>query len=313
MDDQRPEDNNMIAIWGLGSAGSRYKNIANDLGYTTKILKRQDNGDSFDFDDLDLSEIEAAIICTPTVFHKEQSIKFLENNIPVLCEKPIAHTYQDGREIIDVAIKHGTNFMVGYNQRYFAAYKKFQEAQWGKPIYAESKWSELVSGWHPHEDYRESYAVRPDLGGGVPLTLSHDFDWWTGLFGDLTVLSVHYSTGALDVDIPTSYDIVLDNHDSSLQVNMHLDYEGSPTERYYKVEYEKGTLYYNPIDSLCEFTHKDSTIEEVMVPSFSNERSSSFVNTFIKFMNENDRIGNKTDWELGLTALEIADTVENWK
>ena len=50
-----------------------------------------------------------------------------------------------------------------------------------------------------------------------------------------------------------------------------------------------------------------------MVPSFSNERSSSFVNTFIKFMNENDRIGNKTDWELGLTALEIADTVENWK
>ena len=32
--------------------------------------------------------------------------------------------------------------MVGYNQRYFAAYKKFQEAQWGKPIYAESKWSE---------------------------------------------------------------------------------------------------------------------------------------------------------------------------
>ena len=71
----------MIAIWGLGSAGGRYKNIANDLGYTTKILKRQDNGDSFDFDELDLSEIEAAIICTPTVFHKEQSIKFLEKEL----------------------------------------------------------------------------------------------------------------------------------------------------------------------------------------------------------------------------------------
>ena len=65
----------MIAIWGLGSAGGRYKNIANDLGYTTKILKRQDNGDSFNFDDLDLSEIEAAIICTPTVFHKETVYK----------------------------------------------------------------------------------------------------------------------------------------------------------------------------------------------------------------------------------------------
>ena len=160
----------MIVIWGLGSAGGRYKKIANDFGYTTKVLSRQPNGESFDFNELDSTDIEAAIICTPTAFHKEQSIQFLENNIPVLCEKPIAHTYQDGREIIDIATKYDTKFMVGYNQRYFIAYKKFQESQWGKPIYAESRWSELVSGWHPHEDYRDSYAVRPDLGGGVPLT-----------------------------------------------------------------------------------------------------------------------------------------------
>ena len=303
----------MIVIWGLGSAGGRYKKIANDFGYTTKVLSRQPNGESFDFNELDLTDIEAAIICTPTVFHKEQSIQFLENNIPVLCEKPIAHTYQDGREIIDIATKYDTKFMVGYNQRYFLAYKKFQEPQWGKPIYAESRWSELVSGWHPHEDYRDSYAVRPDLGGGVPLTLSHDFDWWTGLFGDLTVLSVHHSTGALDVDIPTSYDIVLDNHDSSIQVNMHLDYEGSPPIRYYKVEYEQGVLLYNPIDSICNFTYNDGRQEEILLPSFSKERNNSFVNTFIKFMHEKNTPTDMTDWELGLTALEIADTVENWK
>ena len=303
----------MIAIWGLGSSGSRYKNIANDLGYSTKILKRKDNGDSFDFDEIDLSEIEAAIICTPTSFHKEQSIKFLENKIPVLCEKPIAHTYQDGREIIKVATENNTKFMVGYNQRYYASYKKFQEARWGKPIYAESVWSELVSGWHPHEDYRESYAVRPDLGGGVPLTLSHDFDWWTGLFGDLNVLSVHHSTGTLDVDIPTSYDIVLDNQDSSVQVRMHLDYEGMPPKRYYKVEYEKGELFYDPLKAECKFIDKTGKEENILIPAFDHERRSSFVNTFIKFIHEEKTPNELSDWELGLTALEIADTVENWK
>lgn len=313
MDDQGVKNNNMIAIWGLGSSGSRYKNIANDLGYTTKILKRKENGDSFDFDELDLTEIEAAIICTPTSFHKEQSIKFLENKIPVLCEKPIAHTYQDGREIIKVATDNNTKFMVGYNQRYYTSYKKFQEARWGKPIYAESIWSELVSGWHPHEDYRESYAVRPDLGGGVPLTLSHDFDWWTGLFGDLNVLSVHHSTGALDVDIPTSYDIVLDNHDSSVQVRMHLDYEGMPPKRYYKVEYEEGELFYNPLNAECKFIDKTGKEENILIPAFDYERRSSFVNTFIKFMQEDKTPNALSDWELGLTALEIADTVENWK
>ena len=203
--------------------------------------------------------------------------------------------------------------MVGYNQRYYTSYKKFQEARWGKPIYAESIWSELVSGWHPHEDYRESYAVRPDLGGGVPLTLSHDFDWWTGLFGDLNVLSVHHSTGALDVDIPTSYDIVLDNYDSSVQVRMHLDYEGMPPKRYYKVEYEEGELFYNPLDAECKFIDKTGKEENILIPAFDYERRSSFVNTFIKFMQEDKTPNALSDWELGLTALEIADTVENWK
>ena len=303
----------MIAIWGSGSAGSRYKKIASNLGYTTKVLKRQHNGDCYDFDALDLSEVEAAIICTPTIFHKEQSIKFLENNIPVLCEKPIAHTYQDGREIIDVATKHNTKFMVGYNQRHYIAYKKFQEPQWGKPIYAESNWSELVSGWHPHEDYRESYAVRPDLGGGVPLTLSHDFDWWTGLFGDLNVLSVHHTTGELDVEIPTSYDMVLENQDKTVMINMHLDYEGYPTKRYYKVEYENGTLIYEPIEGRCDFDHKDGTQTHIMMLPFSRERDLSFVNTFVKFMEHEGSPDQLSDWEVGLTALDIADTIENWK
>ena len=38
-----------------------------------------------------------------------------------------------------------------------------------------------------------------------------------------------------------------------------------------------------------------------------------FVNTFIKFIHEEKTINELRDWELGLTALEIADTVENWK
>ena len=308
MDDQGEEDYHMIAIWGTGSAGSRYKNIVESLGYTTKMLKRKHNGDCFDFDTLDLSDIEAAIICTPTSLHKEQAMHFLNNSIPVLCEKPIAHTYKDGRELIACASANDTKFKVAYNQRFYGAYKKFRDPQWGKPIYAESNWSELVSGWHPREDYRESYATRPDLGGGVPLTLSHDFDWWTGLFGDLTVLSVHHSTGALDLDIPTSYDIVLDNADSSVQVNMHLDYEGD--ERYYLVEYENGILRYDPLLATLTWNGEEIFLEH---NTYSTERKRSFVNTFIDFMDDIGTPPYLTDWELGLTALEVADTVENWK
>jgi len=39
----------------------------------------------------------------------------------------------------------------------------------------------------------------------------------------------------------------------------------------------------------------------------------SFVNTFVSFMEEIGTPDRMSDWELGLTALELADTVENWK
>jgi len=122
------------------------------------------------------------------------------------------------------------------------------------------------------------------------------------------VLSVHHSTGDLDLDIPTAYDIVLDNADSSVQVNMHLDYEGD--ERYYLVEYEKGILRYEPLSAKLTWNDMEIPLEH---NTYSKERKQSFVNTFKDFIGDIGTPPYLTDWELGLTALEVADTVENWK
>ena len=147
----------MIAVWGEGSAGSRYKSIIEDLGFKVLLLKRDDDKKTFDFDNLDTSLVKAAVICTPTIFHAEQSIKFLKNKIPVLCEKPIAHTYSDGTSIINTAIETNTKFHVGYNQRFLPAYKKFQEKKWGEAKVYKSVWAENVSNWQPGKDFRKSY------------------------------------------------------------------------------------------------------------------------------------------------------------
>jgi hypothetical protein len=47
----------------------------------------------------------------------------------------------------------------------------------GQPLAARAHWGEYLPNWHPWEDYRQGYAARADLGGGVILTLSHPFDY----------------------------------------------------------------------------------------------------------------------------------------
>jgi len=40
-----------------------------------------------------------------------------------------------------------------------------------------------MPAWHPYEDYRQTYAARSELGGGVLLTQIHDMDYLGWLIG----------------------------------------------------------------------------------------------------------------------------------
>lgn len=303
---------NTIAIWGGGSSGIRYEALIKDAGYQTIVLKRDSKKNQFNFNDLDLSTIKAAVICTPTIFHSEQSIQFLENNIPVLCEKPISHNLISGQNIIDTAIKYQTKFYPGYNQRFLQAYKIFKKNDWGTPIRCESVWAERVSNWQPNKDYRDSYSVRKELGGGVPLTLSHDFDWWTGIYNDLKVKEVQSSNnGTLDVSIDTHFEIKLEGN---ITCNLILDYEASQsTKRYYKVYYEDGSLEYFPLTGDLNFYRKNGEIQNIPIEkNWKISRMESFKSTFEYFINDSRHPESLSEWELGLTALNVASIVDCW-
>jgi len=53
-----------------------------------------------------LSEYDAAIISTPNNTHKEVAIMALNSGLHILCEKPLAHTSEAAREIVEEAAKH---------------------------------------------------------------------------------------------------------------------------------------------------------------------------------------------------------------
>lgn len=115
------------------------------------------------------SEVQAAVICTPTDSHKSNAIAALEAGVDILVEKPIARTAKEAQEIVTVADKYKRLLMVGMNNRFrpdVMVLKSFIESgELGKIFYIKSGWlkqQSSASAWQ-----RQSGKA----GGGVFLDL----------------------------------------------------------------------------------------------------------------------------------------------
>lgn len=76
---------------------------------------------------LENSEIDAVSICTANFSHCEIAVRAMEAGKHVLCEKPMAVTYEDCRRMVDTARKTGRFLMVGHNQRLTKTHKKARD------------------------------------------------------------------------------------------------------------------------------------------------------------------------------------------
>lgn len=72
-------------------------------------------------------EIDAVIIVTPDQTHKEITLVALDAGKHVLCEKPMALTMDDCRQMIDAAKAAKTKMMVGQICRYAPGFRKAKE------------------------------------------------------------------------------------------------------------------------------------------------------------------------------------------
>ncbi|WP_177182665.1 Gfo/Idh/MocA family protein [Paenibacillus sp. OV219] len=124
----------------------------------TELLKRDD--------------IDVIIVSTPDQLHAEMTIAALEAGKHVLCEKPMALTIEECKQMIDASERTGKKLMVGQICRYapgFALAKKLiDDGEIGELFYVESEYA---------HDYSEAPGVgnwridpvrlrHPVLGGG---------------------------------------------------------------------------------------------------------------------------------------------------
>ena len=263
-----------ILIMGLGGIGQRHlRNLrllqGNDLEIITydprpnpPVLTDQlkvEEGASLEkkyglaiFSDIEQAlaqKPQAAFVCNPTSLHVPAAIRAAREGCALFIEKPLSHNLEHVEELISLVESRGLTAAVGYQMRFHPCLQRLQalvqEKKVGRILSVRAVVGEYLPGWHTYEDYRQSYASRQDLGGGVILSQIHELDYLYWLFGmPRRIFGLGGHLSSLEVDVEDTADILMecmmDGH--PLPISLHQDYIQNPSSRSCEVIGDAGKI-----------------------------------------------------------------------
>jgi predicted dehydrogenase len=253
-------------IAGYGSAGRRHVSNLLDLGERDIVLYRSGKStlpaaESAEFPtETELSRAldhgpDAVIISNPTALHLDVAIPAAEAGCHILIEKPLSHSMARVDELVDAVKRTGARVLVGFQYRFHPGLKMARDwivqSALGRPAMARAHYADYLPGWHPWEDYRKSYSVRPELGGGVILTLCHPLDYLRWLLGGVdSVWASSQQQGDLDIDVDDTADIGL-RFSSGVVGGIHLDYLQHPPSHSFEITGTEASIRWDQTDGIA--------------------------------------------------------------
>lgn len=249
-----------ILIAGLGSIGQRHaRNLRAVLGESVELLAYRVRGlphvisehmtieagpvedkygiRSFDCLDAALDQRPlATLVCNPSSDHVAVAYAALSAGSHVFIEKPLSDVWDGVDELIDLAERSRLVATVGYQMRFHPALLRVRDALCrnaiGQIVSVKAVWHEYLPDAHPYEDYRQSYAARAELGGGVLRCFIHEFDYLFWLFGlPRRVTTIGGRLGHLDIDVEDTAQTQLEYHHAGRTVMVDLDLSFATRER----------------------------------------------------------------------------------
>jgi predicted dehydrogenase len=153
----------------------------------------------------------------------------------------------------------------------------------GAPVSVRAHWGEYLPNWHPWEDYRAGYAARPDLGGGVVLTLCHPFDYLRMLLGDVEAIWSVTSHRGLGLPVEDTAETGLRFANGAVG-NVHLDFLQRPPKHTLEIIGTEGTMLWDNRDGAATIFRASTNAWETASPPAGFERNTLFVNELQHFL-----------------------------
>jgi predicted dehydrogenase len=311
-----------FVIAGAGSIGRRHLRNLVSLGEKDILLYRTHKSTMpeeelagfetvTDFQQALAAKPDAVIVSNPTAMHLDIAIPAARAGIHVFMEKPISHSMERVDELQNLVIQQKIHAMVGFQFRFHPTLQRLKELLLegviGTPVSCRAHWGEYLPNWHPWEDFRNSYAARPDLGGGVVLTLSHPFDYLRWILGEIDSLWAYTSTSAeLPIGTESNAEIGL-QFANGVTGSVHLDYIQQPGSHTLEINGTQGSIRWDNTKGelrLYQATHREWTS---FLPPEGFERNDLFVAEMAAFLKVlRGEITSPCTLEDGIKALDIA-------
>jgi predicted dehydrogenase len=223
-------------------------------------------------------------VCNPTSLHLDVALPAARFGANLFIEKPLGSSLEGAERLAAIVEEKSLTALVGFQMRFHPCFKKLRQLlaqdSIGRVIAVRARYGEYLPGFHPYEDYRQSYAARESLGGGVILTQIHDFDYLVALLGmpeRVFAMGGHLSALEIDVEDVASVSLEMRHEDGrALPVHLHQDYLSQPPARTCSFLGEAGAIEVDfRAPALTRLGPRGETLESFTFPGF--ERNHMFM------------------------------------
>ena len=219
-----------VGIVGSGVMGTTHafawaKTPAQVSGiFSVDVTRAQANAEKLGarvFDSLEalLDTCDVVDVCVPTHLHHEIVLRAARAGKHVICEKPLARTYAQGREMLDACREAGVHLLVAHVVRFFPEYAAAKFAVQRGDVGQVAVVRLMRCSFQPKVT-TDNWFVDAEKSGGMVLDLMiHDFDYARWIAGDVETVFAR-SVRGLDPAAPEDYGIAILRHTNGALSNV---------------------------------------------------------------------------------------------
>lgn len=184
-----------ILVIGLGSIGQKHVKVLQEmedkeidiyaLRSGTSAITVPGVTDIASINDPDM-QFDFIIVANPTFAHHKTLEQLLASRVPLFIEKPLFHTLQYARPLVEQYLEANVKTYIACNLRFHPCilYLKEMLATGREQINEVNVYAgSYLPEWRPGANFRNVYSANAAMGGGVHLDLIHELDYIYWLFG----------------------------------------------------------------------------------------------------------------------------------